>query len=247
MSYPRSSRIVAFAAVAALLLGATTMPASASSVGMSLCDASGACTTWSGTSGTTGTTWTDIGMNGTSWTATVNTLSVSPDPYVTNDFTITNTTASTQTYAMSTTLGVAPLTPSTLTKGSVGYTLTQNSGSATATLSAPSGGAIYTALIDGNDFHSLFNAPYSVSASNGGSASNTASFGGSSTTPTYPGPAVNSSIGINMNFTLTPGDSVSFTSRFEVVPVPLPTTLGLFGSGLIGMVGIARRNRKKNA
>jgi hypothetical protein len=37
------------------------------------------------------------------------------------------------------------------------------------------------------------------------------------------------------------GDAFSFTARHEINPVPVPPAVWLFGSGLLGMVGIARR------
>ena len=53
--------------------------------------------------------------------------------------------------------------------------------------------------------------------------------------PTLPGPAVNSAIGIFLNFSLSPGDRVSFNTSFVVEPppsVPLPAALPLLLSGL---------------
>jgi hypothetical protein len=47
-------------------------------------------------------------------------------------------------------------------------------------------------------------------------------------------------IGIKLQFTLSPGDSIGITSRFEIVPEP--TTLLLVGMGVTGLA-LARRRR----
>ena len=51
-------------------------------------------------------------------------------------------------------------------------------------------------------------------------------FGLAGLTPTLAGPAVNSAIGIFLNFSMTPGDRVTFNTKFVVEPpstVPLPS------------------------
>jgi hypothetical protein len=104
-----------------------------------------------------------------------------------------------------------------------------------------SGNAIYTALIDGAPYQTLLNNPFSLTVPVLG---DTASIGPASfglPPNSQPGPAITSTIGIRMEFDLTPGDSVSFTSRFEVQPVPVPAAVWLFGSGLLGLMGIARK------
>ena len=55
---------------------------------------------------------------------------------------------------------------------------------------------------------------------------------------------VNSTIGIHMNFAISAGDSVTFDTIFDVTPVPVPAAVWLFGSGLVGLVGFARRKQK---
>ena len=39
----------------------------------------------------------------------------------------------------------------------------------------------------------------------------------------------------------TEGGFISYTFEFDVAPVPIPATVWLFGSGLIGLIGVARR------
>jgi hypothetical protein len=59
--------------------------------------------------------------------------------------------------------------------------------------------------------------------------------------PTIPGPVAMTSIGIRHRFTLSPGDSSSFTSFF-VVMAPEPATAGLLAAGGLLLV-VARRRR----
>lgn len=237
---------ILIAAVAAL--GVSTA-ASASVVGntvtVNLCGGSGGC--WNDTWAVGSTSsWSNITANGSDWNAVINTLQASTDPSVTNNFTLTNTSASTQTYTMTTSLNTGAIGPATATSGSVGATATSNGNSA-ATVSTSGSTPIYTALIDGSSFQTLLYPPFSQSTpypTGGGSLTFSSGFGLPGNT--VPGPAVGSSIGIQVAFALTPGDSVGFTSNFQVQPVPVPASLILFGSGLIGLmglVGIARRGR----
>ena len=164
------------------------------------------------------------------------------DPFVTNNFTITNNAAVTQNFIITSTIGIVPIAPASLTSGSVGGSLTDNNTDATLAqmTSNTSGNAIYTALIDGAPYQTLLNHPFSLTVAGLGANANIgpASFG--LPPNSQPGPAIANTIGIRMEFDLTPGDAVSFTSRFEVA-VPVPAAVWLFGSGLLGLAGIARR------
>lgn len=48
------------------------------------------------------------------------------------------------------------------------------------------------------------------------------------------------------NRILAPGESFSYTqSMYLNQPVPVPAAVWLFGSGLIGLIGVARRKQAK--
>ena len=49
------------------------------------------------------------------------------------------------------------------------------------------------------------------------------------------------SIGIHLNFDLSPGDTVVFDTRYEIAAVPVPAASVLFMSGLVGLFGVLRR------
>ena len=165
------------------------------------------------------------------------------DPVVSGIVAVTNSSSTDQHYTLFFTLPVAPMSPSTLTSGSIQGGITDNDGNG-ATLSAPAGGSLYAAILDGvttPPFQTLYDDPTSISALAYDSASlGTAHFGYPSP-PSLPGPAVASSIGIRLDFVLSGNDSASFTSNFVVEPVPEPTTGLLMGLGLVGLVVAQRR------
>jgi hypothetical protein len=78
-------------------------------------------------------------------------------------------------------------------------------------------------------------------------AGGAAVYGPLTTSGTYGGGAPPyTTFGIQFGFTGSGGDDVyGLTGRFEVNPVPEPTTLVLLGSGLLGAVGLKRARRKK--
>jgi hypothetical protein len=167
-------------------------------------------------------------------------VSGNPDPTVSSNLTIVNNTAATQTFTSLITLPISAIPGSTLTGGSIAGSVTDinNNG---ATLATASGSPFYTAYIDGVAFHTLYNDPssFSVVAGSGSTAVPGAAFG--TPIPSLPGPAASTSIAIQLKFTLTPGDSMSFTSAFTVEPVPEPVGLGIFGLAAVGLLGRRRR------
>ena len=185
-------------------------------------------------------------MDSTTWHWTLGgTVGGDVDPVVTNNVTLTNTTSSTQTYTVTQLIGVSPaISAASLTSGSIAGSITDNDNNG-ATLMTIGGTDLYTALIDGSAFTTLLADTFSVSALAGGSQAFPLAGGSFGLPgPSFPGPGVNTTIGIQLMFTLSAKDSVSFTSNFQVQPVPVPAALWLFGSGLLGLAGVARRRKR---
>lgn len=175
----------------------------------------------------------DKGMDLSNWS-----LSMDSDPFITNNFFITNTSNATQTYTITTSIGITPVIPNALMRGSIGFSLTDNNGGG-ATL-ATSGASIFRGLIDSSTARTLWDVPTSFSVPGPGpTTTGTTSFG-------YPlmevaPQSIDTDIGIIIRFSLTAGDSAAFTSNFEVTAVPVPAAAWLFASGLFAMLGVARR------
>lgn len=181
--------------------------------------------------------WADIGWD----------FDVDPDPVVAGVFSITNPFAVPNTYTVTFTAPVAPpVVPSSVTGGSVVGGLTDTSLLADgATLTVPAGGQLYMSIIDGVDWVPLLSGPATFLAppapQSGGIGP--ASFG--VPIPSLPGPAALTSIGIRLSFTLSPGDSASFTSVFRVDPIPEPSTVVLMGIGIGGVLYAGYRRRAR--
>ncbi|MSR69686.1 MAG: hypothetical protein EXS17_04995 [Phycisphaerales bacterium] len=152
---------------------------------------------------------------------------VDPDPFITGSLSITNESLIERSYIVDFSLGITPPMSGSLVSGQVSGSLTDSNGSGGALLTSTAGGAVYTALADDVFVRSLMsNASHAVSNQYG-----TTSFsGGSFGQPTaIAGPAINNTIGIRYAFTLSAGDSVSFSSIFVAnVPAPGVMALGFF-------------------
>ena len=155
------------------------------------------------------------------------------DPFVDGVFAITNNTLLTQIFVVSFSSTVLPPLPTATSGASVAGTLTvDNNGVGTGTLGHNGTDPFFTSIVDGSDFLTLLDPDSSVSASFGSATTATDFFGQPGLTEPVPG-GVLTDIGIRLSFTLTAGDSASFTSRFEVVPEP--TTGALIGIGLLAL------------
>lgn len=163
---------------------------------------------------------------------------VDPDPFVVGTFTMTNETSAVRDYIVDFSLPIAPALSASLLSGQVAGTLTDANGSGSALLTSVGGGFVYSALADEVLVQGLMaNAIQQVTVTNGTSSFSGGSFG--FPTP-IAGPAINQTIGIRFAFSLSAGDSVSFSSVFVANPVPGPTSLmvaAIFG-------GIRRRRRE---
>ena len=91
------------------------------------------------------------------------------------------------------------------------------------------------ATIDGNDFKSLMDAPVDFTVDPFDTVgSGPQKFGPTPGTPTFPGPAVSSTIGIELNATLSAFDSATIVATFVVIQdptIPEPATMALLAIG----------------
>lgn len=167
---------------------------------------------------------------------------VDPDPLIAGTLNITNLSASTDTFTLAGTLPASPLAGPNVMGGYFGaLTYTDTNGNSTVTLSTVGANPFFQAMIDGLPVQGL--GSFSLNAFGGPGVFGTASqqsFG--SPIPSAAAPAVTSSIGVLIQFTLTPGDSVEIPFYFEVAAVPEPSTVILFG---VALAGIALRRRSQ--
>jgi hypothetical protein len=154
--------------------------------------------------------------------------------FVTANIVVTNTDVINQNFTLLMTLPVAAkVYPGE--RGSIIGTVTDIFGDG-ATVLAPVGSRIYTPRIDGvNEVPGyLMSAPFSQAAGPFLSAT----VGPQSFGIVAPSQAIDTSIAIFLSFDLTPGDSASFTSIYEIL-IPGPGGLAAFAA-----FGLLRRRRR---
>ncbi len=161
-------------------------------------------------------------------------ITVNPDPFISAAFSVTNTSATTQTFDVTFGLPISPSFTGGYMTGnySADFSDLNNDGSANVGMNAWDG------LIDGVTQMNLSLFSGACSSLTPGC---TGAIGLVSDGPTLYSGAVNSTIGIHMNFDLSAGDKVTFNTLFDITPVPVPAAVWLFGSGLLGLVAVARR------
>ena len=190
-----------------------------------------------------GPTYTAVGFGsfgtlGMSWDVVVD-----PDPLISGTLIITNLSALTDTFTLTGTLPATPLPGPNVMGGYFGaITYTDSNSNSTVTLSTVGTNPFYQAMIDGLPVQGL--GSFSLNAFGGPGVFGTASqqsFG--APIPNAPAPAVGSSIGVALQFSLTAGDSVEIPFLFEVASVPEPSTVLLIGVALAG-IAAQRRSRR---
>ena len=138
-----------------------------------------------------------------------------PDPTISGNFTLENFSLATVEVELLVTLPITPsvFAPSSLTGSvAVGMTADDDGG----TLTALPGIAFWQALIDGTAVGGATDLLPSLLLTRPDFGSLEASDG----FVQLPGPAALTEIGILVTFSLTPGEQMSFTSVFNVVPAP---------------------------
>lgn len=172
-------------------------------------------------------------------------VTVDPDPIISANFSMVNTTAVTQSYIVSVTLPILAQTPLTLVGGSVGLSLTDSNFNGFAQVT-DIGTGIFQGQNDGVTVLELLNDPFALTANLFAGQTVTANDVGGLPGPSIVGPAATSTISIVHRFSLTAGDSVAFTSFYVVQAVPEMNTAVLVG-GVMLLLGVVLRLRyRKN-
>ena len=171
--------------------------------------------------GTYAVTWTDVAFD--------------VDPSVAGVWAITNNSLAVQNFTLSVTVPVLPVLPSSLMFGSSTISVGDANGAAGATLATLAGFPMFAGQIDGATALPLFIDPYSLAVPFG--TNGATQFAGAPPPGTLPGPAALLTIGIEHRFSLTPGDSATFNSFYQIVAIPEPGTglLLVFGLGALAL------------
>ena len=180
-------------------------------------------------------------LNNGGWTLDDWNVFADPDPTISNSFSITNNTASTQSIFVSISLPTSiSFGPSSLIRGSIQGGATDNNGNG-VTLASTGVTSIYDAQIDAASVRTLLDAPQLYSTPNAFDSVSVGLVNFGIPVQELIGVATNLTIGLTIRFDLSAGDSASFTSVFNVEPVPEPGTALLLGFGLVGLAARSRR------
>ncbi len=179
----------------------------------------------------------------TSWAMPLFSISADTDPMVSANISFVNNSLVTNLYTITVTLPVPGFGPSSTMGGSVGGSVTdanQDGLGGVGYGSGAPGSALFFGQIDLVNVLGLHGAPGGVAVPFAGGTSNIPAVSAGLPGRFLAAPAVVGSIGIQLQFTLSAGDSIAITSFFSVEPVPAPAGLALLG--LAGLVSRRRRN-----
>lgn len=164
-------------------------------------------------------------------TMTIQQLTFDADPLIFNNILLQNNTLANQIYTVTVALPTTFGAPSGI-RGSISTSLIGTA----ATLTSVAPFSIYSAQIDGVTVRTLQDNPFLLTTPNN-AVSDVKSYG-----IEVNNVPVNSNIGIVLRFELTPGDTATILSDFEVATlIPEPSSLALL---LLGGALALRRSRK---
>jgi hypothetical protein len=166
----------------------------------------------------------------------VDTLQFDPDPFVLNNILVTNTTTSTQIFSVTVGLPTSFGAPNNIS-GTMTTSVIDGNASGNATIASVPGQPVYKGQIDFATVATMQNDPFALATA--GSTASSASFG-----PTLNAVPVTSNIGIQLTFSLTAGDSASILSRFDVNPVPEPSSAACIATMFVLTGTVSRRHRR---
>ena len=166
----------------------------------------------------------------------VDLLRYNPDPFVLNNILVTNTTTTTQIFSAFVGFPTTFASPNTIA-GTITTSVIDETGNG-ATVASVTPTPIYQAQIDGVTVATMQNDPFSLTTTQ--STASSATFG-----PTVNAVPVNTNIGIQLRFSLTPGDTASILSRFDVTVIPEPGSVAAACVGTTLVVSGTRLPRRR--
>lgn len=164
------------------------------------------------------------------WTVEEWDSTIDLDPFITNNFTVTNMTGSTVTYTIAVSSPIPAFNANQIIQSTIQLRLLDPDNTGGALVDSSTGFDVYEAFVNGSKELGLLDDPFALSCANpvdclinGTAVDGVVSQGF--------GPVVATSIGLTIKFDLASGSSASVLSRFEIVPEP--------GTGLLAAVGVA--------